>query len=40
MENSMKNLKTDFLDLLLLQRPGRLTQAHGINNFIDHLEGN
>ena len=40
MENSMKNLKTDFLDLLLLQRPGRLMQADGINNVIDHLEGN
>ena len=40
MENSMKNLKPDFLDLLLLQRPGRLMQADGINNVIDHLEGN
>ena len=33
----MKNLKTDFLDLLLLQRPGRLMRAYEINNVIDHI---
>lgn len=37
-ENSLKNLKTDYLDVLLLHRPSPLMQTDEIAKAVDHLK--